>query len=67
MPTLSETLRKAMDDSGETLYRIAKESGIAYPVLYRFYHHERELRLPTATKLADYLALELRPKRKRKK
>ena len=33
---LQDDLRQAIEDSGLTLYRIAKGSGIAYQVLHRF-------------------------------
>jgi len=67
MESLSEALRQAMDDCGESLYRIAKDADIPYPVLFRFHRGTRELTLPTASKLVDYLGLELRPRRKAKR
>ena len=33
---LQDQLRQAIEDSGLSLYRIAKDSGIAYQVLHRF-------------------------------
>ena len=65
---LQDQLREAIGDSGLTLYRIAKDSGIAYPVLFRFARGERDLTLETATKLADYFGMRLtRPKRPKTK
>ena len=61
---LQDELRKAVEDSGLTLYRIAKGSGIAYQVLHRFARGERDLTLETASRLADYFGMRLtRPKR----
>ena len=61
---LQDQLRQAIQDSGLTLYRIAKGSGIAYQVLHRFARAERDLTLETATKLADYFGMRLtRPRR----
>jgi plasmid maintenance system antidote protein VapI len=64
---LQDELRRAVQDSGLTLYRIAKGSGIAYQVLHRFANGERDLTLETASKLADYFGMRLtRPKRPKK-
>ena len=45
---LQDDLRQAIEDSGLTLYRIAKGSGIAYQVLHRFANGERDLTLASA-------------------
>lgn len=64
---LQDDLRRAIQDSGLTLYRIAKGSGIAYQVLHRFARGERDLTLETASRLADYFGMRLtRPKRPKK-
>jgi len=61
-------LRQAIADSGLTLYRIGKGTGIAYPVLYRFASGERDLTLETASRLADYFGMRLtRPRRPKQK
>ncbi len=61
---LDDQLRQAVQDSGLTLYAVAKGAGIAYPVLYRFASGERDLTLRTATRLADFFGMRLtRPKR----
>jgi len=61
---LQDQLRQAIENSGLTLYRIAKDSGVAYQVLHRFARGERDLTLETATKLADYFGMRLtRPRR----
>ena len=62
--TLQKQLRQAIESSGLSLYAIAKGSGIAYPVLFRFAKGERDLTLATASRLADYFSMRLtRPKR----
>jgi len=61
---LQDQLRQAIEHSGLTLYRIAKDAGIAYPVLRRFAKGERDLTLVTASRLADYFGMRLtRPRR----
>jgi hypothetical protein len=58
---MAETLRKVIQDSGKPIAAIAKEAGIAQPVLHRFFTGERDnLRLDTVEKLARYFKLELR-------
>ena len=65
--TLQDQLRQAVQDSGLTLYAIAKGAGIAYPVLYRFASGERDLTLQTASRLTDFFGMRLtRPKRPKK-
>jgi plasmid maintenance system antidote protein VapI len=65
--TLQDQLRQAIEDSGLTLYRIAKDSGVVYQVLHRFASGERDLTLETASKLADYFGMRLtRPRRPKK-
>jgi GntR family transcriptional repressor for pyruvate dehydrogenase complex len=59
-PTLGETLRKAVQDSGDSIAAVARGAGIAQPVLHRFAGGERDLTLDTADRLARFLGLELR-------
>ena len=64
---LQDQLREAVANSGLSLYRIAKDSGVVYQVLHRFARGEHDLTLETATKLADYFGMRLtRPKRPKK-
>ena len=64
---LNVQLRQAVEDSEISLYRIAKDSGVAYQVLHRFARGERDLTLETASKLADYFGMRLtRPQRPKK-
>lgn len=57
---MAETLRKAIQASGESVAAISRGSGIAQPVLHRFVTGERDLTLRTADKLLAYFDLELR-------
>ena len=69
--TVSEQLRQAIVASGETHYRIGKETGTSPTVIDRFVSREREhLNTVTVDKLCAYLGLELAPvgrSKKRKK
>jgi hypothetical protein len=56
---MAETLRKAIEDSGQPVAVIARGAGIAQPVLHRFAKGERDLTLDTADKLLAYFELEL--------
>lgn len=60
---ISDQLRKAVRQSGKSVYRIAKDCGIAEPHLHFFLNKERGLGLDNIDRLADYLKLELCPKR----
>jgi len=62
-PTLTEALRAAIDESGVTRYRIAKETGLQEASLSRFMSGETSLRLDKADAIAEYLGLELVKKR----
>ena len=64
--TLSDVLHKAIAESGLTLYRIAKDTGVVKSSLMRFMAGETSLRLDRADVLAEYLELELVKKRKAK-
>jgi hypothetical protein len=60
--TMAKTLRDYVTEADATLYRISEDTGIDYGVLHRFVNDERDMRLATAQKLADYFDLELRPR-----
>ena len=62
---MTDVLKIAIEESGLTLYRIAKDTGIVGTSLLRFMQGETSLRLDKADVLADYLGLEL-TKRKAK-
>ena len=64
---LQDQLRQAIQDSGLSLYAVAKGSHVAYQVLHRFAKGERDLTLETASRLADFFGMRLtRPKRPKK-
>ena len=57
--TIVDQLRKAIADSGETEYAIAKGSGVSQSVVNRFVHGDRSISVETAAKLCVYLKLGL--------
>jgi plasmid maintenance system antidote protein VapI len=57
--SISAKLKTAIRDSGKTVYRIALESGVPHPSIFRFLSGERDIRLETADKLAATLGLRL--------
>jgi transcriptional regulator with XRE-family HTH domain len=61
---ISERLRKAVESSKKTRYAIAVGSGVDHAVLRRFMRGERDIKLTTAENLAEFLELELTPKKK---
>ncbi len=65
--TLTEILRKAIQDSGPNFKKLERESGVLRQSLMKFASGEQSLRLDMADKLAAYFDFELAPaKRKRK-
>ena len=56
---LVDQLREAILNCGQTEYRVAKESGVAQPIVNRFLRGERGISLETAGKLCKYLGLHL--------
>jgi hypothetical protein len=65
--TLSEQLRKAISNSGKSVYRIAKDCEIAEPHLHLFLRGQKGLGLDNIDRLGDYLCLELRKKSGKKR
>jgi DNA-binding Xre family transcriptional regulator len=60
--SVSETLRRAIRKSDQTLYRIAQDAGVDWSILQRFLDGTRpNIRLDTVEKLCVYLGLKLRP------
>jgi hypothetical protein len=59
LPTLSEALRTAIQDCGQTLYRVSKGSGVAYATLHRFMAGKRAVSMEALDKLGVYLQLGL--------
>ena len=62
--SLTAQLRSAIKNSGVSLYRIAKDSGVSYTVLHRFATGGRQIKADAADKLADYFGMKLtKPRR----
>ncbi len=59
--TLSDALRAAIEQSGISRYRIARDTGLEQAALCRFVSNKRFLRLDNADKLAEYFGLRLTP------
>ena len=59
---ITDALRKAIRSSGKSVYQLAKDSGVAHPVIFRFLSGERDIRLATADKLASTLGVKVRSK-----
>jgi len=60
---ISEQLRRAIEKSPETYYKIAKEADVDWGTLTRFVDSSRpNIRIDTIDRLCAYLGLELRPK-----
>lgn len=61
---ISDQLRDAMRGYG-SVYAVARDSEIPQPVLNRFLNGERDLRLASADRLAEFFGMRLtRPTRK---
>ena len=58
-PSLGDQLRQAIEDSGLSIYAVAKGSGLSQSVTLRFAAKERDLLLSSATKLAHFFGMEL--------
>lgn len=61
---LTDQLRKAIDDSGLTRYRIAQETGISEATLSKFYLGQRGLSMQALNALGDALQLTIHLGRK---
>ena len=61
--TLTDTLRDAMNQSGLSQYRIAKDTGLEVASVRRFMLGMQGLRLDKADILAQYFKLELKERR----
>lgn len=59
MAMISEQLKQAIKDSGQSHNAIAKESGVARRLIDRFMKGEIRIRIDTADHLAEYLGFEL--------
>lgn len=57
--TFSDDLRRAIQQSGVTRYRISQDTGVSEAVLCKFMQGERGMLLPSIDKLYAYLGLRL--------
>ena len=69
MGNVLKTILEAIKQSGQTRYRISKETGVSQAHLSRLKKGKRGLGVDTLERLADYLDLEIiiRPKRRKRK
>jgi transcriptional regulator with XRE-family HTH domain len=67
--TLWDQVRAAILASGQSRYRIAKETGVAQSQFCRLMRGKRGLGIESLERVADYLGLEIvvRPKRRQRK
>jgi transcriptional regulator with XRE-family HTH domain len=59
MARLVDAIRRAVEASSKTRYRIAKESGVSAGQLSRLVNGERGMTVDTIERLADYLGLQI--------
>lgn len=57
--TMTEILKAAIQDSGQSFYALGKASGVSKAQIARFMNGERDLRLASVEKLADALGFTL--------
>ena len=56
---MTDQVRKAIDDSGLTRYRIAQDTDLDESALAKFYHGTRGLSLDNIDRLFEYLELRI--------
>ena len=56
---ISESLKRAIEENGLSVYEIAKRAHVSQIMISRFLSGERDIRMATADKLANVLGLEL--------
>lgn len=57
LPPLIDQIRKAIDESDVSRYRIAQQTGISESALSQFYNGHRGLSMDSLNKLGAYLKL----------
>lgn len=65
--SMTDQLRQAIDDSGLTRYRIAKETGVSESALAHFYNGHRGLSMDALNALGEFLQLKITLGRKPEK
>jgi hypothetical protein len=58
-PPPSEVLRQTVSASGQSMYRLAKDSGLSYAQVWRFVAGERSLNQDAFDQLCQHLGLRL--------
>ena len=56
---LTDQIRRAIDESGLTRYRIAKETCIDESALAKFYNGQRGLSMEALDQIGEYLGLQI--------
>lgn len=56
---LSQALKRAIQQSGKSVYQVAQEAGVSQIVISRFLSGERDIRMATADRLAAVLGVTL--------
>ncbi len=56
---LTDQLRKAIDDCGQTRYEIAKQTGIDESALAKFYNGQRGVSMKALNALGEFLELKI--------
>ena len=56
---LTDQIRQAIDESGLTRYRIAKETGISESALSQYYNGHRGLSMTALNALGEFLQLKI--------
>lgn len=64
---ITEELKNAIAESGESPYAVSKNTGIPYPSIWHFVYGESLLSGKTINTLCDYYGLSLRPVKTTKK
>jgi transcriptional regulator with XRE-family HTH domain len=64
--SLTEQLRRVIEESGLTRYRIAQETGVSEATLSKFYLGQRGLSMEALDAIWDYLDLTISVRRKSK-
>jgi len=62
---ICEQLRRAIRDSGLSLYRLERECGVNNAQLSRFMRGEQDLKGRSIDRLCKFLGLELRPTKRK--
>ena len=65
MIDLAQQLRQAIARSGFNRKQIADRAGLPYATVFTFVAGENDMRLSSASRIADVVGVELKPKRRK--